>query len=243
MRVMRDISNFQAGVDIAARFPDAVAIACKATEGTGFISPSFKEQWHQVAEAHKWRIAYHLFHPSLSVMAQARFFVDTVMNAGLRNGDILVLDHEESDGLAAADVAAAADEFVAVVNAETNGKMWVYTFLDFAREGYCAGLGKHPLWIADPSSPPGEPVIPEPWSAWLAHQFGVRKGVDDDKLNILVEEELIPYGVLVTSPAPRDDEVLFRIVSGGQVKERIVPRNSLIAGFVAEVGDAKFEIL
>jgi GH25 family lysozyme M1 (1,4-beta-N-acetylmuramidase) len=240
---MRDVSNFQGDIDIAARFPDAVAIACKATEGTGFISPSFQNQWRQLRHAHKERIAYHFFHPSVSPLAQARFFLDTVMNAGLENGDILVCDHEQSDGMAANDVAAAAEEFVDIVNAETKGNMWVYTFLDFARAGNCTGLGKSPLWIADPSSPAGHPEIPEPWSTFIAHQWGIVRGVDDDALNIHVVEELTPYGVLVNAPAPTDNEILFRITSADQIKERIVPRNSLIAGFVAEVGQARFEIL
>jgi hypothetical protein len=56
----------------------------------------------------------------------------------------------------------------------------LYTFRGFAAAGNCAGLGSYPLWIADPSSPPGRPVVPAPWTAWVIHQTGIAGQIDRD---------------------------------------------------------------
>src|SRR5271166_4300879 len=107
---MRDISSWNGVPDIPSLHSDIVAV--KATEGTGYRSPVFQRDWANVELAGKARMAYHYFHPSVSALSQARFFVDTVTNAGLKTGDCLALDHESTDGLDAAATSAAAVAFM-----------------------------------------------------------------------------------------------------------------------------------
>lgn len=244
MLKMRDVSNYQGNVHIAQAFPDSHIIACKATEGTGYASPAFQRQWLETQEAGKARMAYHFFHPSIQVAAQVRYFLDTVMTAGLENGDMVALDHESTDGLPPDVVAGAAVEFTGRVDEETKGHCTVYTFLDFAKTGNCAGLGRSPLWIADPSSPPGKPEIPPPWErVWDFHQYGITRGIDDDLANFGNLEALLPLGVLVTTPAPGPDERIVWLSDGTQEIERVIPVAELVQGYSLETGSAVFKIL
>lgn len=240
---MRDVSNHQGALDISSKFPDAHVIACKATEGTGFADPTFQSDWNQAKAADKARIAYHFFHPSISAMAQARFFLDNVATAGMRNGDLLAIDLEASDGMPAAKVAAAAVEFVHAVEKETRAKPLVYTFIDFAHEGNCQGLGGYPLWIADPSSPAGRPVVPPPWETWLIHQYGVLRRIDIDVVNVDTIESLVRHGVLEQAPALGDHERIVRLTTGDEIVERVVSKVNLDSGWHIDLGPIRFEIL
>lgn len=238
---MRDVSSYN-GVPDMGKIP-AHIIAIKATEGTGYISPSFAADWKNARDHNKARIAYHYLHPSVSAKAQARFFIDTVAAKILLTGDMVAVDIEETDGLKADAVAKCGVEFVNTVNEELHGKCIVYTYINFADSGNCAGLGKSPLWIADPSSPAGSPRVPKPWSEWLMHQFGVRKGMDVDIVNMENAESLLHYGVLVSEPIPAADQRILYLSDGKSTMERVVNVHSLVAGFKLHVGETEFKVL
>lgn len=238
---MRDISNWQGTPNIDA-IHDAHIIASKATEGTGYLSPAFQRDWIGTKEAGKARMAYHYFHPSVQVAAQVRFFLDNVKTAGLLNGDMLAVDLEEADGMQPAEVSAAAAMFVDMVNSETKGHCTVYTFFNFAEIGNCAGLGKHPLWIADPSRPAGQPRIPHPWKAWDFHQYGIIRGEDADIANFGNLDAMLPLGVLVSSPEPKADERILRVSDGETEVEHIIGLDKLVTGFEMKSGKAVFQI-
>lgn len=97
-----DCSSFQhplTDADIAGY--DAVIV--KATEGTGWLDPTFSHNWAFLSVAVragklKARGAYHFFHPSVNVAAQAAFFLATVAGQGLKPGDMLVADVEILSG-------------------------------------------------------------------------------------------------------------------------------------------------
>jgi hypothetical protein len=57
----------------------------------------------------------------------------------------------------------------------------VYTFIDFAKQGNCAGAGKYPLWLAYPNLT--APQAPPPWVKWAFWQWGTRNGIDADAFN------------------------------------------------------------
>lgn len=86
----------------------------------------------------------------------------------------------------------------------------IYTFLSFAQEGNCAGLGGHPLWIADPSRAAGRPRVPGPWKGWLLHQYGT-DSVDADVANVSSAAGLRAYGV-----GGRDDTAVVVSLGAGR---------------------------
>ena len=81
---------------------------------------------------------------------------------GLADGDGVALDLEVTDGLSAAVVASWAHDVLRLLERQLRRVPLLYTFLSFADEGNCAGLGGYPLWIADPSSPAAGPASPHP---------------------------------------------------------------------------------
>jgi lysozyme len=177
-----DVSSFQGAFDWQAVKGTISFAFVKATEGSTIVDPEFARNWQQIKAIGLVRGAYHFGHPKNGAASDARAFLAAVRAQGLARGDLLALDLETTDGLAPAQVAAYARNWCAEVGAATGRKPIVYTFIDFAREGNCAGLGGYPLWIADPSSPAGHPTVPSPWTTWHFHQYATTL-VDRDVFN------------------------------------------------------------
>lgn len=167
-----DLSSFQPSFDWPAEKGRISFAFIKATEGMTVKDPEFAVNWQAAKALGIVRGAYHFGHPSNGAANDSRAFVDTVRAHGLQAGDLLALDLETSDGLSPERVAEYARNWCADVHHDTGLTPIVYTFLSFAEAGNCAGLGHYPLWIAEPSAPPGRPVVPKPWSTWKFHQFG-----------------------------------------------------------------------
>ena len=238
---MRDISAWNGVPDIGSLDCDIVAI--KATEGTGYKSPSFQADWINAKNAHKGRMAYHLLHPSLSGLAQSRFFLDTVKNSGLEDGDCLCIDHEETDGLDANAVSSCAIAFRTAVQSEAHCSLVVYTYESFATAGNCEGLGDSPLWIADPSQLPKHPKVPSPWKDWMFHQYGERKGIDEDLCNFDSMEAFYKIAVLPQPPPLTPDQRMIKLSDGHTSKETLIHIENFVKGFRFNAGDAAFEVV
>ena len=180
-----DLSSFQPSFDWAAEKGRISFAFIKATEGTTIRDPDFATNWQQAKALGIVRGAYHFAHPSNGAAAESQAFLDVVRAHGLTAGDLLALDLETSDGLSPARVAEYAGNWCADVHKATGHTPIVYTFLAFAQQGNCAGLGRYPLWIAEPSAPAGRPVVPEPWSTWKFHQYGTtRVGTNTVDVNV-----------------------------------------------------------
>jgi lysozyme len=167
-----DLSSFQPSFDWSAEKGRIAFAFIKATEGTTIRDPDFAINWQQAKAIGIVRGAYHFAHPANGAATEARAFVDQVRAHGLNPGDLLALDLETTDNLSPARVSEFARNWCADVTAATGHTPVVYTFLSFAQQGNCAGLGHYPLWIAEPSAPAGRPVVPRPWSTWTFHQYG-----------------------------------------------------------------------
>jgi lysozyme len=167
-----DISHYQSSI------PKGDFAILKATEGTSYNDPDFSRWWKALEG--KLRGAYHFAHPGNDASSEADHFLRVVRATGLHPGDVLVLDHEVADGTSAAHCSSWARAWCARVEAAVGYSPVVYTFLSFAREGHCEGLGSRPLWIADPSAPVGHPRVPAPWKDWVMHQYSETGGIDHD---------------------------------------------------------------
>src|SRR6476659_7287478 len=135
-----DISRYQNNI------PPGDFCVMKATEGVSYKDAPFLSRWKTLADRGTLRGAYHFARPDLNgAAAEADHFLTVVLAAGLKPGDLLVLDHERRGSSASHD-AAWAKAWCAHVQAKTGVRPVVYTFLSFATEGRCAGLGDYPLW-------------------------------------------------------------------------------------------------
>lgn len=180
-----DLSSFQPSFDWAAEKGRISFAFIKATEGMTVKDPEFAANWQAAKALGIVRGAYHFGHPKNGAANDSRAFLATVRAHGLQPDDLLALDLETTDGLSPQRVAEYARNWCADVHRASGHTPVVYTFLDFAHQGNCAGLGHYPLWIAEPSAPRGRPVVPQPWSTWKFHQYGTtRVGTNTVDVNV-----------------------------------------------------------
>jgi Glycosyl hydrolases family 25 len=180
-----DVSSFQ-GLPAQWR-PKAGNIAWAAvkiteleTNGTRYVNPDAAADWAALKHGGKGRIGYLFGHPGTSAAGTVELFTTELGRLGLADRDGVALDLEVTDGRTPAQVAAWSENVLAALASKLDRTPLVYTFLSFAGAGNCAGLGKYPLWIADPSSPEGKPRVPGPWRAWAIHQYVTGGTIDRD---------------------------------------------------------------
>lgn len=89
-----DISNWQAGINLAAIQPEIDFVIIKATEGNGYIDPSFTTFRDSARILKIPRGYYHFARPDLgnTPVAEANWFLDTLKD--IQKGELLVLDFE-----------------------------------------------------------------------------------------------------------------------------------------------------
>ena len=228
-----DISAYQTSIPAGKDFE-----ILKATEGLTYDDAPFRARWATLAETGTLRGAYHFARTGNDPVAEADHFLRVVQAAGLRPGDLLVLDHE-TRGSSPSHDAAWALRWCVLVESVTKVRPLVYTYLSFAQEGRCAGLGRYPLWIADPSRPAGDPRVPTPWSSWVLHQYSETGGIDHDVFNGGRADWLALGGLKPAPQPPTEDDVLFgQVATGhGEVTPIGWPKGSCKAiGFLADNG-------
>jgi len=180
-----DVSSFQGRPaqwkEEAGRFAFA---AVKITElepnGTRYVNPDAAADWAFLHRNQKVRIAYLFGHPSVSATHTVSFFLSEIHKLGLHDNDAIALDIEVTDGRSPSVVDAWCASVTSELRHKTGRHPIVYTFLSFAQAGNCNRLGHLPLWIADPSSRPGHPRVPRPWTTWTIHQYNITGAIDRD---------------------------------------------------------------
>jgi lysozyme len=170
-----DVSGYQRAVDWTAVAASGIEFCyIKATEGSSHNDGGFAANWKGAAQAGLIRGAYHFFHPSKPVTAQADFFLRTL--GQLQPGDLPpALDLEAAAEWAAIPVtarAALAIQWLEAVEARLNVAPIVYLSPAFMNEtlGNAAALGRYRLWLAQYTSAPA-PRVPTAWTAWTFWQY------------------------------------------------------------------------
>jgi lysozyme len=129
----------------------------------------FATRYPLVRKNNRLRGAYCFGHPSQDAVKGAQWFARILKANGWDKRDRVWLDHEVADGKSPAYCAKWAADFCGTLDTEVgllHGGTGIYSFLDFIRGGYCAGLGDRPLWLAHPQkagTPP--PTDLGPWTA------------------------------------------------------------------------------
>jgi hypothetical protein len=183
-----DVSSFQGEPATWAKNAGSIQwAAVKITElqppGSApvpYENPDAAADWAYLKQHKLVRVAYMFGHPSVNAAASVSFFAERLNALGVEDGDAVALDHEVTDGVGAAAVSAWAVDVLKGLRATFDRTPLIYTFLSFATEGNCAGLGSFPLWMSDPSSPAGHPRVPAPWKTWALHQYATSGNIDRD---------------------------------------------------------------
>jgi GH25 family lysozyme M1 (1,4-beta-N-acetylmuramidase) len=188
-----DVSDWQGSFEWAAAktgVPDLAGGMFRVSQGlggSGTVSPDpdAAHNHSAIRDAGLHRGGYHFLDPYLPGDQQADYFVSEYGRLGIVPSDILALDSEAA-GSSPAQVSDCAGLFMEqLVKLRPHNPRWVYTFIDFIKEGNCAGLGKYPLWLAYPNA--SAPVPPMVWTKWSGWQWGTRpaggQNVDADAFN------------------------------------------------------------
>lgn len=205
-----DVASFQ-GLP-AAWQPSAGHIlwaGVKLTElgpgGSRYVNPDAVADWAYLAKAKLGRIAYLFAHPSTDPGETASFFGDVLGPLGLDDADAIGVDLEVTDGLSPEQVNAWALEVTNLLHARYDRHPLLYTYLFFAEAGNCASLGHLPLWMSDPSSPPGHPRIPAPWKTFAIHQYSTGGAIDRD---LAAYTSLAAMAAALGKPQPPQEETM-----------------------------------
>lgn len=238
---MQDISNWQ------GEKPDVSQheiLAIKASEGNFFLDPEFGDNWIFAKTHEKARVAYHFLHPSIPGLQQAQFFLDQVSRYGLENGDMFAVDAETTDGQPVPVFQEVIKEFCDYLHAQTKAIPFAYSNIFTIQAGNLDTVSSLPLWIADPSSPPGHPRVPHPFEGWLIHQYGIIRGIDADVVNATSVNQLAKYGALISEPEPPPDIVTMTLTDGHAVTTHEFHESLTVKelrGYSANAGDAKLD--
>jgi lysozyme len=183
-----DVSNFQGRFDWAGAKKNVPNLAFgihRLTQGLGTPgtnSPDPDATWNhqQITAIGIDRGAYHFMDPREDGTKQANYFVTNLQKVGLRTTDILMLDNETAGSTPATTAQVARDFMNRLDQLCPHNPRGVYTFISFANEGNCAGLGHYDLWLAFPNLT--APAAPPPWlgSMFRFWQWGQRRGTDAD---------------------------------------------------------------
>lgn len=181
-----DVSSFQGPPgDWKNEAGNIVWASTKVTElgpgGSHYVNPDAAADWEYFAQQKLARIAYLFAHPSTGTADTVEFFASEMQALGLNDADGIMLDLEQTDGLGPGQVTNWAADVMLRLHKRFNRMPILYTYLSFAQAGNTASLGRYPLWISDPSSPPGKPRVPPPWKDWTIHQY-VASGIIDRDL-------------------------------------------------------------
>lgn len=181
-----DITHNSPVKDWAAVVADGMSfVFLRATQGTTFVDPAFKEQWVQSKAAGLIRGAYH-FGVGGNGLLQADHFLELV---NPERGDLLALDLEQNPQGSSMTLDDASD-FVKRIKEKTGKYPIIYSGhtikeLITSNPEKAAEIIKCPLWIASYSS--NDPILPSSWNKWtfwqLSYSYKI-KGLGVSDLNV-----------------------------------------------------------
>ena len=174
-----DVASHQGAVAWQQVAASGVAFAItKATQGTGYLNPTFATNWLGIKSAGIIRGAYHYAEPAENGPdVEAKYFVDQVKRLGLEAGDLLALDYEPPG--AKVEIAAAwMLGWMERVERATDVRPLLYTgswVIDRDKLQGATDLAAYPLWLA--SYRDTMPAAPAPWTEIAVWQYSDRGSV------------------------------------------------------------------
>lgn len=173
--------NIPRGIDVASwqGTPDWPKVAAsgiqfaitKATEGVGYLNPTFARNWLEIKAAGIKRGAYHFAELGANQPeVEADYFLANVSRVGgLAAGDMLALDLEDKEGslgrMPEGAVAAWALAWLRYVERQTGVVPLLYTGAYVISEHGLTdpAFARYPLWLASYRETP--PPVPAPWAS------------------------------------------------------------------------------
>lgn len=161
----------------------------KATEGTGYVNPHFRDDYVDFIENDAVLGSYHYAKPSESTedaRKQARIYLSvTGINDGVKSMDP-VLDIEEDEGVGTEDLINWVDAFVDEIQKESGRDTIIYTYPSFWKDkmGNTDKFNDLDLWIAEYNGKNSPSELPGGWDDYLFWQYSSEGSVDGYSKNI-----------------------------------------------------------
>ena len=181
-----DVASWQGQPDWRQVAASGISFAItKATEGVGYLNPTFARNWLEIRAAGIVRGAYHFAELGANTPeAEADYFLANVRRVGgLAAGDLVALDLEDKDGSLkrANDVGGWALSWLRYVERQTGVAPLLYTAPNVITEYRLSdhqALAGYPLWLA--SYRDSVLPAPAPWteiSIWQHSDAGIVPGI------------------------------------------------------------------
>lgn len=188
-----DVSHFNGDINWNEVKASGISFSyAKATEGTDFNDPKFKENWVNMKATEVKRGPYHFYDPKARPRQQADFFIKAV--GSLEEGDMppmLDLEGANIGGLSAAKYQEDIMTWLELVERHFKVQPIIYTDGPFANQHLNnPEFAKYKLWIAEYTEA-DQPHMPSTWKSegWYIWQHTARgdiKGIEG-----YVDEDLI----------------------------------------------------
>ncbi|WP_170075728.1 GH25 family lysozyme [Paraclostridium dentum] len=215
-----DVSHWTGYVNFKDVFNSGIQVVyIKATEGTNYIDPRFREYYNEARAAGLKIGFYHFFNPvnSGTPKEQAQHFVSTIKE--LKCDCKLVLDLEKTGGLSKSKLSRQAIEFLEEVKILSGLDLAIYTYTKFAQNNLDSesGLGKYSLWIAQygTSKPESNPIWGENYAGWQYSESGIVRGIESKTdLDIFTEQILLNEYKEADSASKKSENIYYTVKSG-----------------------------
>ena len=193
-----DVSHWDGKIDWEKlKQTDIAFVYIKATQGTNYIDPTFREHWASAKQHGFIRGAYHFYDPTKDPVAQAEFFLKTT---ALGKGDLLpVLDIEIAKGVDAQKLTNDIALWINTVKAKIGRNPMIYTDYGFWNKSIDKAFSDCPLWIAEWESG-RKPYLPNGWKEWVFWQYSAKGSLEgiSAKGNVDLDEFNGPLSSLKT---------------------------------------------
>ena len=174
-----DVSHWQGAIDWEKVKDDGVkGVFIKATEGTSYVDPKFKENAINAKKAGLKIGFYHFAHPNNDPVKEVEHFLKTIKD--FQNDLPLVLDLENNKGLTKSQVTAFAEKWLNEIIKRTGQTPLFYSYTSFIKSYIDKSLNKFPLWIAQYTTAlkPSSNGIWNEWKVWQYSDSGKVNGIN-----------------------------------------------------------------
>lgn len=196
-----DVSYWEAGIDWKKVRGEGIRFMfAKATEGEGYVDPTFDDNWRGAKTVGILRGAYHFFHPNMNPSKQADRFIQVVKAMNDLGELPPALDLEVSDNQPNPIIIERAKVWLDRVQQGLGKRPILYSSPGFLKSNFVVPGGGPPLWATEyalwiANYGVNQPYLPKGWMKWTFWQHsetgkvkGINAAVDLDWFNGTVEE-------------------------------------------------------
>lgn len=171
-----DISHWDGDIDWPGlKKTDIRFLFIKATQGTEYVDPKFKENWSSAKHYEFYRGAYHFYQPNEDPKKQAEHFLSVVQN---EKGDIIpTLDIEIAHGVSREKLTEDVGIWIKTVQEALGRPPMIYTDKAFWDKSIDRSFSHCPLWIAEWETG-HDPYLPRGWKQWVFWQYSATGSVN-----------------------------------------------------------------